>query len=367
MHDTHFYPLKVSEVRRETPDAVTIFFEIPENLKETFQYTQGQHLTLKFTLGGKEARRAYSMSSSPLEPRISVTVKRVEKGLVSTHINDKLKTGDVVEAMPPDGRFFTPLQEDQQKNYYLISAGSGITPLLSIIKTTLEREPKSAIFLLYGNRNEDSIIFREDLARLQKRYEGQLIVEHTLSRPHREKAKGLSGLFSKGTISWEGRTGRIDGAMVASFLEAHPPRSRESEYFLCGPGEMIDRVKEKLEGMGVDHKHIHREYFTTPELDESERASGVAGAKAVVTLNGKQLEVSIPEKKTILAALLDQKVDAPFSCTSGACSTCMAKLEKGKVKMDVCYALDEDEVAEGYILTCQSHPTTEEVVLTYDV
>ncbi|MBK7409612.1 MAG: 2Fe-2S iron-sulfur cluster binding domain-containing protein [Saprospirales bacterium] len=366
MH-TQFYSLTVSEVRRETPDAVSIFFDIPENLKETFHYTQGQHLTLKFTLGGAEVRRPYSMSSSPLEGRISVTVKKVEKGLVSTYINDKLKAGDVVDVLSPDGRFFTLLKEDQRKSYYLIGAGSGITPLLSIIKTTLELEPQSTIFLLYGNRNEDSIIFRDELTQLQKRYEGQLVVEHTLSRPTREKAKGLSGLFSKGTVSWDGRVGRIDGAMIASFLEAHPARSRESEYFLCGPGEMIELAKEKLVSLGVDSKHIHQEYFTTAELDESERASGVAGAKAIVTLNGRQFEVSIPEKKTILAALLDQKVDAPFSCTSGACSTCMAKLEKGSVKMDVCYALDEDEVAEGYILTCQSHPTTEEVVLTYDV
>lgn len=363
----NFYPLVVSEVKRETADAVSVFFQVPDKLKETFQYKHGQYLTLKFTLNGKEVRRAYSMSSSPLEDRLCVTVKRVEKGLVSPYINDRLKAGDTVEVMAPEGRFFTDIHEGQKKTYYMIGAGSGITPLMSIIKTILEVEPMSVIFLLYGNRTEEGIIFRDEIKHLQERYAGQFFVEHTLSRPGREKAKGLSGLFSKGTITWEGRVGRIDGKMVESFLEAHPPRSKDAEFFLCGPGEMIDAVKGKLAALGKDAKHIHTEYFTTAEVDESQRASGVAGAKATVTLNGKKIEVTIPEKKTILATLLDAKYDPPFSCTSGACSTCLAKLTKGSVKMDVCYALDEEEVKEGFILTCQSHPTSSEVELTYDV
>lgn len=365
--DRNFYPLSVKSVHNETEETVTLTFDIPAELKETFQYTQGQYLTLKFELNGQEVRRSYSMCSSPLDSDLAVTVKKVAGGLVSTHINNKLKGGDLVEVMPPDGRFFTPLKEENRKIYYLFGAGSGITPLLSIIKTIIEKEPQSTVHLLYGNRNEDTIIFKDTLAQLEKRYTGQLRVTHILSQPKRERSKGVFGLLSKGTFSWQGLTGRIDSKQVNLFLDENPPAYTAIEYFICGPGEMIDAVESTLLRRGIDKKHIHTERFTTAPTSEENKIKGTAGAQLIVHLNGQEYHATVPEGKSILDVMLAAKHDPPYSCTSGACSTCMAKLLKGTVKMDVCYALDEDEIAEGYILTCQAHPTSDELEVTYDV
>ena len=369
---TQFHSLKVAKVTPEIMDATSITFEIPNDLEGKFDYTHGQYLTLKFQINGKEERRAYSMSSSPLENGVTVTVKKVVKGIVSNHICNNLKAGDLVEVMVPQGRFTLQLDEEKNRTFYLFGAGSGITPLMSIAKTVLEKEPLSTVFLFYGNRNEESIMFKYQLDEMERKYQNQFIVCHTLSQPKKEKASGFGGIFKKAKMSWGGEIGRVDEISAKKFLAENPTRSKEANYFVCGPGAMIDDVENTLLEMGIDKNYIHSERFTSNVSgDESTTHLGAAapvdGAKLIVHLDGETIETEMKKGKSVLDTLLDLKYEPPYSCCSGSCSTCMAKIVKGKVEMEACYALDDDEIEEGFILTCQSHPTTEEIEITFDV
>lgn len=366
---TEFHRVKVQKIKQETADTKSFTFEVPASQKEAFHYQAGQYLTLRFNINGKEERRAYSMSSSPTEPHLTVTVKKVTRGAVSNHLHHQVKEGDEVEVMHPMGRFFTTFDAAQRKTYYMFGAGSGITPLMSLIKTILEVEPQSNIHLLYGNRSEAAIIFKNDFEALERRYEGQLTVTYIISQPETQKSGGFGGLFQKTTILWKGKTGRIGKKAVKEFLEANPPRAKSSEYFICGPGNMIDAAEDTLHDAGVDKKNIHKEHFASSQPHDEHAPAGMpaSGAKVKVHLDGKVIDLQVTGGKTILDALVAGKHDPPYSCTSGACATCMAKLISGQVKMDACFALDEEEVAKGYVLTCQAHPTTAEVELTFKV
>jgi ring-1,2-phenylacetyl-CoA epoxidase subunit PaaE len=357
-----FHSLKVSQVVRETADSVTLYFDIPVDLKDQYFHKAGQYLTLKMMINGEEMRRSYSICTNHSEDKYGVNVKRVEKGRVSNYINEKIKVGDVIEVMQPDGKFVIDPAEHKKRDFYFFASGSGITPVMSMIKTIIEEEPKSTCYLLYGNKDEDSIIFKEELDHLTKKYEGQLIVTHTLSKPKREKEGGLKGLFSKGKMTWTGLVGRIDGSKIDTFLATHPKQSIEANYYVCGPGAMIDTIIDHLEKKSIKKEFLHTEHFV------SQLAGSGAGvvSKVKVHLAGQEINIEVPADKTILDALIEGKYDAPYSCTSGACSTCVAKVHSGTVSMDVCYALDDSEVKAGYILTCQARAQSAEVELTFE-
>jgi ring-1,2-phenylacetyl-CoA epoxidase subunit PaaE len=360
------YALRVAKIVAETDQAKSIYFEIPEAAQEAFAYEAGQYITIIRELNGKEYRRPYSLCTPPGTKQPGVTVKKVRGGNVSVYLNDHVKEGDILEVLSPMGHFTVKPEHQQIRHHYFIAAGSGVTPIYAMIQTLLEEEPGSICHLLYGNTDETSVIFNEDLKKLANKYAGQLFIEHVFSKPAMKRRPGLAGLFSKKETEWKGYTGRISPAILEEYLKDMPREKQSVHFYICGPGDMIEKTADFLESINVPKKHIHKEYFTTPDTEDKKGTISEA-VSLKVTLKGETFETTLPPGKTILDVLVDMKKDPPYSCTSGACSTCIAKVTEGKVVMDSCYALEDDEVEAGYILTCQSKPDSNKITITYDV
>ncbi len=350
-----FHSLKVVDVVRETADAVSVAFEVPDNLKQEYHYKQGQYLTLKFNIKGEELRRSYSICSSPVdENELRVAIKKVKDGRVSSYINDGIKVGDVIEVMTPMGNFFTEMNANNKKNYALFAGGSGITPMLSILKTVLKSEPNSRVVLFYGNNDESSIIFKKQIELLAIANSDRFNLVHILNVPPTGHPELLQGMMTK--------------EKNLDLIENYVNTSADNEYFICGPGPMMDNVVAALKELKINETQIHIEYFTSPvSADDIKPSTNTAsGASAKIIIDGDEHAVVLEDNETILEAALRIGLDAPFACQGGSCCTCRALLEEGKVDMAVNYALSASEVKQGYILTCQSRPTTSNVTVNYD-
>lgn len=349
------YDLVVKAIKPETSDSCSIVFDIPASAKEAFEYKSGQFISLGFEINGKKEVRSYSISSAPFESDLQVSVKRVKKGIVSNHIMDKLSVGDTVEVNPVDGQFVLEPQEHLKETYYFVAAGSGITPIFSMIKNCLEHQPMSTLVLLYGNKNKDSVIFSKELAELEKKYAGQLFVYHAHS-----KAGGLFGKFKK-SADWSASNrvsnGRVDGAKISTIMSLHP-KTLGSQLYLCGPETLIDSSMASFNNEGLSKKNMHKELFVV-----SQDASIGVDCTLTVLQDGDEEIVEVKKGQNILDAMINSGIDAAYSCRAGACSSCVAKVQSGSVYMKEHAALDHDEVQDGYILCCQAQATTEKLTI----
>lgn len=349
-----FHALRVAAVEAETAHATSIRFDVPPTLAGAFRWRPGQHVTLRFTIGGREARRTYSISESPLAgARLRITVKRVPDGLVSNHINDHVAAGDRVDVAPPFGGFCLDPDPRARRTCYFFAAGSGITPIYAMVRALLEAEPYSVAHLAYGNVDAASIIFREALARAEAGAAGRLVVRHVLSKP---------GVWP-GMDYW--RRGRIDAAAIEAFIAEHPPEAQDARYYVCGPGGMNAGVRAALEHLDVPAGRIRLESYGGAGAARDLSVAGVAAA-ATVVFDGRTLAVPVATGQTLLDAVRAGGATPPFSCQSGVCGSCRARLTAGAVHMRARMALADDEIAAGAVLTCQAVPTTPELAISYD-
>lgn len=345
-----FLKLIIKEVKHETATAVSILFNVPEELKPNYAFIAGQYVNLRLTLDGKEIRRAYSICSSPESGELRIAVKAVKNGAFSQFANTTLKVGDVLEVGKPEGKFTFDPQADRQKNYVAFVAGSGITPVLSILKSVLKNEPKSSFVLVYGNKSPEETIFYQELHDLQLQYVGRFFVHYVFSQ-----AKAENTLF-----------GRIEKSAVNFVLNNKHKELEFDKFYLCGPEEMINLVSNVLKEKNVKESAIKFELFTTSSHENVIKENLEGHSKITVMVDDEETTFEMSQKQTILEAALKQGLDAPYSCQGGICSSCLARVTSGTVEMTKNSILTDKEIADGLILTCQAHPTSAAVYIDYD-
>ena len=353
--NSDFYKLTVEEVVKETEDCVSLSFSVPDELKDKFSFFSGQYLTLIKEINGEELRRSYSLCSEPSSGIHKVAIKQVEKGEFSTYANLSIKKGDSIESFPPAGNFKHIPSPEAEKNYVLFAAGSGITPILSILKSILLHEENSNVNLFYGNKGFSSVIFREEIEALKNKYINRFSVTHIFSK------ENLGNVIQKG---------RIDEKKCEELYDAFLKDIEIDDIYICGPEEMTLSIREVSLKRGVAKSNIHLELFgTSIKKEKSDLVKNTTSFDSVIELklDGDEFEFPLNSGgENILDAAQKTGVDLPFACKGGVCCTCKAKVLEGKVSMDVNYGLEEEEIENGYVLTCQAHPTTEKVIISFD-
>jgi ring-1,2-phenylacetyl-CoA epoxidase subunit PaaE len=349
-----FHTLQVSAIERLTDDAVALTFAVPPHLQDEYSFAPGQHVTVRCLAAGDDGRRTYSLCSPPGTVRIGV--KQVAGGVFSTHALERLRVGDDVEVMTPMGRFTTHIDDSKRRHRVAIVAGSGITPVLSIMTAALEGEPAGCFTLIYGNRSTRSVMFLDEIADLKDRFPGRLAVFHVLSREPRE-----SPLLS----------GRLDREKLEQVLDFAVDAAAVDEWFLCGPMGLVEGARAVLAARGVDPAAVKFELFHVATATPAENAPPIAAssanaAKVTIMLAGRSTSLLVEPTRDVLHAALQVRPDVPYGCTNGMCGTCRAKVVEGRVEMDHCYALDDADLEAGFVLTCQAQPRTDTVVLDYD-
>jgi len=350
---SEFHNLTIKEIKKETQDAVSVLFDIPENLKADFKFIPGQYITIQKKIDETVLRRAYSICSSPNSNELRVAIKEVKNGTFSVYANNGLKAGDKIEVSTPEGRFVLKTDPSNTKNYLAFVAGSGITPVLSMIKSVLETEKESKFILVYGNKSVDQTIFKITLDDLEKEYANQFEVHYVFSQKVNDNS-----FF-----------GRIDLKVINNILNEKYYEIKFDEYFLCGPEEMIDLVKGDLIDKGIDTNLIKFELFSSPEKEKEKEATNEdlsGNSNITILLDDEETTFEMRQDEIILDVALSKGLDAPYSCQGGICSSCLAKVTEGKAIMEKNSILSDEEVKEGLIITCQAHPVTSSIKIDYD-